>query len=562
MGRIKYSAAALVLLAMIFGGRSWGQIYVPQGSESDAGKFLKWNGTRPLWSTLPTSTSGSGITSLGGLTGATQTFATGTSGTNFTISSSGTAHTFNLPTASASARGLLSSTDWSTFNAKAPTASPTFTGTITTPFTAGSIPYIGTGGAVRQNNGGLFWDSTNARLGIGTAGPTAQISLGNWNSGGAGPTNGPQIRLSGLANTGANFGSGGSAVKLQIEGYDNDGTVVYPIYLMDENNLVDFWFKNKATVAGLSTAFFNGSVGVGDSTPASSLTVGNGDLFQVNSSGNIVKLNNVTTSFPSSNALGSLNNDGAGNLSWEGRNHMAGKYYEIYDDFLSANGNGNTGAVGYQTGAQASVQSSFAPSGISTNRAGVVFLKTDTLVPSGAGLGWGADVLTLDGGAAIFEADVKIPRKVPAGSDANEDWSYFIGFFDVTYTGSVNYTAIAPYDGAYFYAHNDTNSFNWIVACSNNLTRTNKRGNGIAVDTNNYTRLRIESDNDAGLISFYINGVLYDTIKNSLIIPRGVSRLTGPNIKVVKTSKRTSGAQTNGIFVDRVFIRKNYVPTR
>jgi len=59
-----------------------------------------------------------GITSLNALTGATQTFATGTSGTNFTISSSGTTHTFNLPTASASNRGLLSTTDWSAFNAK------------------------------------------------------------------------------------------------------------------------------------------------------------------------------------------------------------------------------------------------------------------------------------------------------------------------------------------------------------------------------------------------------------------------------------------------------------
>jgi hypothetical protein len=47
-----------------------------------------------------------------------QTFATGTTGTDFGISSSGTTHTFNIPTASASNRGLLSSANWTTFNNK------------------------------------------------------------------------------------------------------------------------------------------------------------------------------------------------------------------------------------------------------------------------------------------------------------------------------------------------------------------------------------------------------------------------------------------------------------
>jgi len=47
-----------------------------------------------------------------------QTFATGSAGTDFTISSSGTTHTFNLPTASATNRGLLSAADWTTFNSK------------------------------------------------------------------------------------------------------------------------------------------------------------------------------------------------------------------------------------------------------------------------------------------------------------------------------------------------------------------------------------------------------------------------------------------------------------
>ena len=57
-----------------------------------------------------------GLTALNGLTQQVQNFATGTSGTDFNISSLTDTHTFNLPIASASNTGKLSSTDWSTFN--------------------------------------------------------------------------------------------------------------------------------------------------------------------------------------------------------------------------------------------------------------------------------------------------------------------------------------------------------------------------------------------------------------------------------------------------------------
>lgn len=97
---------------------------------------LTINGTAYDLSADRSWTVAAGISSLNGLTGATQTFAVGTAGTDFAISSSGTAHTFNLPDASATARGLVT------------TGTQTIAGTKT--FTS---PVLATGGT--QNGPGL-----------------------------------------------------------------------------------------------------------------------------------------------------------------------------------------------------------------------------------------------------------------------------------------------------------------------------------------------------------------------------------------------------------------------
>lgn len=71
------------------------------------------------WPPQGSGSGGSGIASINGDTTSAQLLSIGTAGTDFAIVDAGNgSHVFNLPTASASNRGALSSADWSTFNAK------------------------------------------------------------------------------------------------------------------------------------------------------------------------------------------------------------------------------------------------------------------------------------------------------------------------------------------------------------------------------------------------------------------------------------------------------------
>jgi hypothetical protein len=83
--------------------------------------FTEDNTLSSVTTTIP-----AGITSLNGLTCSSQNFITSTSGTDFSICSSGCTHCFNLPTASATNRGALQSSDWSNFNCKLSCSLPAY----------------------------------------------------------------------------------------------------------------------------------------------------------------------------------------------------------------------------------------------------------------------------------------------------------------------------------------------------------------------------------------------------------------------------------------------------
>ena len=109
-----------------------------------------------------------GLTALNGLTEQVQYFATGAGGTDFNIASAVNTHTFNLPTASATNRGALSSADWTTFNSKANASGTT---NYVSKFT----------GTTSLGDSQIFDNGTNVGIGTTTPGAKLDVSSGNIN---------------------------------------------------------------------------------------------------------------------------------------------------------------------------------------------------------------------------------------------------------------------------------------------------------------------------------------------------------------------------------------------
>jgi hypothetical protein len=170
----------------VMNGWELGELHDVNTSGAVNGNVLKYNGS--IW--VPSSDVDTGITSLNGLTPLSQNLVTGTSGSDFNISSVTSTHTFNLPVASATNSGKLSNTDWSTFNSKenaltfsAPLAR--VTNTISIPVaTASASGYLSSTDWNTFNNKVGSVSASSPLASSGGVSPTLSIQQANGSQGG------------------------------------------------------------------------------------------------------------------------------------------------------------------------------------------------------------------------------------------------------------------------------------------------------------------------------------------------------------------------------------------
>jgi len=125
-----------------------------------------------------------------------------------------------------------------------------------------------------------------------------------------------------------------------------------------------------------------GNVGIGTATPASKLSVGSSSEFQVNSTGDIIKINNVITTFPSSQGAANsvLTNNGSGTLTWAASSGGSGSAWLI---------TGNTGTLASTAAIGSAANNSFIGTTDSKDFAMVTNNLERMRIASGGNIGMG-----------------------------------------------------------------------------------------------------------------------------------------------------------------------------
>lgn len=263
-----------------------------------------------------------------------KTLSVGTAGTDFAIAHAANSIAFNLPTASSSNRGALSSADWSTFNNKQAALSfANLSGTTNQVnlSASGTGVLVGSTSITLSLPQNIHTSATPqfARVGLGAAAHSSILL----NLVGPEPSSNCQFRITSTAGAPGVYSVAMTLANSVYTLFDCD-------YLSDvltarHASLAYIGKDTGALVIGGSTGntvgaagtmnthikinLADGYVNIGSATPfPAMLSVGTSQQFQVNSTGNILKINNVTTSWPGTQGGANtyLKNDGSGNLSW------------------------------------------------------------------------------------------------------------------------------------------------------------------------------------------------------------------------------------------------------
>lgn len=173
-------------------------------------------------------------------------------------------------------------------------------------------------GRLHVSGGDLLVDTGDVGIGTLTPSELLHVSGGNLLLESTAGSGVPYATLKGTQG-GIQLSSSNSIGKLDV--LDSTGAVTISLLNDGDNRLVgansaDFSFYTSNTERMRITS--GGNVGIGTGAPSSQLSVGASSEFQVDSSGDITRINNVPYTFPSvqGSASNVLKNDGSGNLTW------------------------------------------------------------------------------------------------------------------------------------------------------------------------------------------------------------------------------------------------------
>ena len=211
-----------------------------------AGDVLTYDGFgHAVWRS-PSISSG-GISSINGISSGTQSFTIGIDGNDFNISSNAGVHTFNIPDASSSNRGLLNSLDYDRFNNKQDAMDFATTNRGGYLRSTDFNIFNDKQDALSNPNSDLFWDIYHKRLGIRNNNPNYPFEINQGADHYGFMLNAPSSNTWGSTiGFQSNIGSG-TITKTGLFQLDGDGAMVFRNYQnqmyfdnFDVNGVINF----------------------------------------------------------------------------------------------------------------------------------------------------------------------------------------------------------------------------------------------------------------------------------------------------------------------------------